>query len=224
MKNYARLSGLLLLFLGGCIGTDILDWEVMDARVVITTRLETLAVGETFQLEAEYFDSLGQLQTDASVVWTSSDESIISVDDAGIASAHEAGEVTILAQAGPAQDTLTIVAGDETTTMEPERKAMLQGLRNYDVEGTVTLKELEDGSLKLEFSSDFSSDNGPGLYVYLSNNATNVAGGVEVAQLAQTSGAHEYDVPAGVSLDSYNYVLIYCRPFGVGFGNGEFED
>lgn len=224
MQIVKKLIVLGFLALSSCIGIDVLDWEIMEPRVVITTRLESLAVGETFQLQADYFDTLGELSTSVPVSWSSSNESLLTVSGLGVAEAVDEGQVWVIATAGEAIDSLEIESGGETKEMTPQRKANLRGLGSYSVRGVATLIEQPDGSLKLEFSSNFSASSGPGLHVYLSNNGTSVAGGEDLGSLKQNSGAHSYDVPASITLATYNHVIIYCKPFGVAFGNGQFQE
>lgn len=72
-----------------------------------------------------------------------------------------------------------------------------------------------DNTLTLELQEDFSSSNGPGLFIYLTNNGTSIAGGIEVGELQSSTGADSYSLPQGVTLSQFDQVLIYCKPFGV---------
>ena len=36
-------------------------------------------------------------------------------------------------------------------------------------------------------------------------------------------GAHEYALPAGIGLLDYDYLLYYCKPFGVKVGDGAID-
>ncbi|OEK07258.1 hypothetical protein BFP71_04110 [Roseivirga misakiensis] len=111
-----------------------------------------------------------------------------------------------------------------TTFRALERTGSFMGLRNYTVNGDFTLSENGD-NLELTFSSNFQSSNGPGLFVYLSNNSTRVTGGIELGQLSANSGTQTYIISRqNAELDTYNHVIIYCKPFGVAFGTGEFDN
>jgi hypothetical protein len=103
------------------------------------------------------------------------------------------------------------------------RTATLQGLNGYDVTGNAVLSASATGSLQLQLSEEFSVQNGPGLYLYLSNNRSNINGGVEIAPLRSNRGSDLYQIPSTVELEDFNHVLVWCRPFGVGFGTGAFE-
>ncbi|MEQ8534167.1 MAG: DM13 domain-containing protein, partial [Imperialibacter sp.] len=67
---------------------------------------------------------------------------------------------------------------------------------------------------------NFNSNNGPGFFVYLSNQDNSVAGGKELAALASTTGPSSYRAD-GVAIDDYKYVIILCKPFNVVFGLAE---
>ena len=214
---------MMLLSFGACIGTDVLDWPVLEERVVIATRLQALALGESRQLRAEYYDTLGMLMN-REVTWSSSQPELLSVTPQGRATAHMEGLVVVTAQVGTAMDTLHVRAGGATEEMNPERRASFQGLGNYTVSGTGILEQMPDSTLELRFTASFSASNGPGLHVYLSNSNGGVAGGVDLGELKRNSGAQTYAVPASVTLNSYNYIIIHCQPFNVPFGYGEFQE
>ena len=76
-----------------------------------------------------------------------------------------------------------------------------------------------DGANTLRFEN-FSTENGPDLFVYL---ATDNSGKdfVNLGKLKATNGNFNYTIPANVNLEKYNHVLIWCRAFGVLFGSAE---
>lgn len=93
----------------------------------------------------------------------------------------------------------------------------------YTVGGTAIVYQLEDGShvLRLE---DFSSTNGPDLFVYLT--AANSADSdgdldqdfINLGVLKGNVGNQNYEIPDGVDLDHFDTVVVWCRRFTVGFG------
>jgi hypothetical protein len=86
---------------------------------------------------------------------------------------------------------------------------------NYDVEGTALMLDV-DGDLILRFE-DFKSEDGPGLYVYLSvDQGDNDF--VDLGKLEGIEGNMNYNVPSGTNIAKYNYVLIWCEPYSVLFG------
>jgi hypothetical protein len=86
---------------------------------------------------------------------------------------------------------------------------------NYDVEGTALVLEV-DGDLILRFE-DFKSEDGPGLYVYLSTDQGD-DDFVDLGKLEGIEGNMNYEVQAGINVTKYNHVLIWCEPYSVLFG------
>ena len=212
----------LLALLVSCIDTDIVDQELVPARVSITSKADSIRIGDSFQFQAQYFDDLGNV-VDADITWASSDPSIISIQGSGLATANSEGNVTISAMANETSDMVMVNAGESTSVPPNERTGTFRGNRDYVVNGTFTLSD-NPGELLLTFSDDFSATNGPGLYVYLTNSESSTSGGVELGELQSNNGAQTYEVDDEVQLGTYDYVLVYCKPFGVAFGIGKFDE
>ncbi len=94
----------------------------------------------------------------------------------------------------------------------------------HDTKGTASIHELADGKRVLRLT-DFMTSNGPDVRVYLvaaadaaDSDTVKSAGFVELGKLKGTEGAQNYDVPAGVDLNEYRAVTIWCARFGVNFG------
>jgi hypothetical protein len=93
----------------------------------------------------------------------------------------------------------------------------------YTVTGTATTYELEDGQriLRLE---DFTSTNGPDLFVYLTvagsadDDAALDADFIDLGALTGNIGNQNYVIPDEVDLDRYTSVVIWCRRFTTSFG------
>ena len=95
--------------------------------------------------------------------------------------------------------------------------------RSHPTEGSARV--LGDGSglrfLRLE---DFRTDNGPDLNVYLSAAPPDAPAGafdddfVDLGDLKGNVGSQNYEIPAGIDLDRYSTVAIWCVRFGVVFG------
>lgn len=96
----------------------------------------------------------------------------------------------------------------------------------YTTEGEARVIDPGDGRRVLRFE-DFSTDNGPDLRVYLSGASSGEQGGaladdfVELGPLKGNIGNQNYGIPAGVDLDSYSTVVIWCVRFTVSFGAAE---
>ena len=205
-----------LLALYACIGTDILDEVPLIERLFIDQQASNIMVGDQFNFTARYQSREGE-QVITETTWNSSNPSIISIDSKGKAEAHAEGEVTIEVVFKNLTDKVQVTASQENTGSENKLSGQFGGRNGYSVQGTVSLVS-EDATLYLTLEEDFSATNGPGLYIYLSNDSDGVSNGIEVSSLMQNSGMQTYQVPAGVSLRQYSYVYIYCKPFGVPFG------
>jgi hypothetical protein len=89
--------------------------------------------------------------------------------------------------------------------------------------GQALALELADGRrfLRLE---ELRTSNGPDLFVYLSTAAADAPRDsfdddfVSLGRLRANQGSQNYAVPAGVSLDRYRSVVIWCRRFTYAFG------
>lgn len=89
----------ILLLLGGCIGTDLVDdpLPTMDPRLEITPSNAALQPGETVQFEADYYDTFGEKVLGAQITWTSSAPGVVSVGADGLATAQQPGQAMITA-------------------------------------------------------------------------------------------------------------------------------
>lgn len=89
----------------------------------------------------------------------------------------------------------------------------------HDAQGMVRTISLDDGNnvLRLE---NFKATNGPDLYVYLAtdNKASEF---VNLGKLKANNGNQNYDIPENTDLEKYSKVLIWCKAFGVLFGNAD---
>jgi hypothetical protein len=85
--------------------------------------------------------------------------------------------------------------------------------------GTASLIALADGSGVVTLT-DFETDNGPDLLVYLvpaDAPARSDEGAVSLGALKGNKGDQQYDVPAGTDLDAGWRVVVWCRAFAVSF-------
>ena len=89
----------------------------------------------------------------------------------------------------------------------------------HDAQGIVMSIPSDNGNdiLRIE---NFKVTNGPDLYVYLAtdNKASEF---VNLGKLKANNGNQNYEIPSKTDLEKYNRVLIWCKTFGVLFGNAE---
>lgn len=74
---------------------------------------------------------------------------------------------------------------------------------------------------KLNFTN-FKTDNGPVLNVYLATD-TSVTSYMDLGALKGIEGDYEYDLPNNVDLSTYKYVIIWCVEYSVNFGYAVLE-
>jgi alpha-tubulin suppressor-like RCC1 family protein len=78
------------------------------AGVAIEPRVASLELGDTFQLAATVTDGSGRPLSGVSIIWTSSDSTVLSVSTTGLLRAKEIGQARITAAAGDGHDALDI--------------------------------------------------------------------------------------------------------------------
>ena len=176
--------------------------------------------GETVQLEGSTLNAGGGQITGFDITWSSSDEAIATVDANGLVSGIADGSVRITASAEGVSGFIDLFIGDQSSL---SRVGNFEGLNGYSASGDATLMVNESGNLVMVLSDDFRAQNGPGLYFYLSNSSNRISGGIEIGEVRSISGADTYSVPGNVALEDFNHVVLYCKPFGVGFGTAELE-
>ena len=72
----------LMLILSSCIGVDVLDDEIIDKKVEITTTTKSLLINATLQLNAIYYNEYG-IEEEAFFSWTTSSSDIATIDTNG---------------------------------------------------------------------------------------------------------------------------------------------
>ena len=93
MNNAFPVLVIFVSCLFGCIGDDFLDDQV-DPELRFTNTLDTLAVGESYQFEVQFFNNIGKKE-EAEVFWNSSNNDIALVDDNGLVWAMAKGKTDI---------------------------------------------------------------------------------------------------------------------------------
>ena len=228
MKNILfYLSGVLLL-LPGCIGDDVI-FDTVAESVRITNPIDTLGLEDTYTFQAQFLNNIGE-EEPAEIFWSSSDTSILTIDPDGLALGKAPGDAMVEAEVeipgkDPVMDQILVhVAEGETGSSPTERLGELRTTSSYTLEGSFVLRE-EGNGLVLRLNDDYQASSSlPGLYVYLTNNPNTSNNALEISKVTIFSGAHSYPVPGNVDLNTYQYVLYYCKPFNVKVGDGEFMD
>lgn len=101
-----------------------------------------------------------------------------------------------------------------------------------DATGTVQIERSTEGALLVAFGEDFVQEMGPGdTQVILARTGDNVqsqrdadpaSASMSIGTIPNgATGAREFQVPAGVDLDAFDYVIVWCPTAGVNFGAAE---
>jgi len=89
--------------------------------------------------------------------------------------------------------------------------------------GSARLVESGDGSLSLVLE-DFSVQNGPDLFVYVSPDADGwVPEAVNLGELKATDGSFSYEIPTEISAEDIRSAVVWCRAFSVLFATATLE-
>jgi hypothetical protein len=127
-------------------------------------------------------------------------------------------EQVIRVQSGDGGDT----SSDPAPDVEASPRAVAAGgfeARSHPGRGTATVIEVEDGSQVLTLT-DFETDNGPDLLVYLvpdTAEGDSVDGFVDLGALRGNIGDQQYVIPEGIDAGPGWRVVVWCRAFAVNF-------
>lgn len=119
------------------------------------------------------------------------------------------------------EEVVEVADGDTepvTPTFTTQGPFPVKGTTGHPASGDVyVIKNGETTTIRYE---DFSTINGPDLKVYLAKDleATEF---IDLGRLKATDGDINYEVPAGVNVDEYPYVLTWCVLFSVLFNSAE---
>ena len=121
--------------------------------------------------------------------------------------------------------------GTDTTVAH----AMLEGIPTVDssifsapfedtthsLEGSMDIILKPTAEYLIRFNSDFSTGNGPGVYVYLIQTGLKpTKSDFELGPLKSLNGTQEYLVPESLNIFPFAYVLVHCKPCRCSFWPG----
>lgn len=187
------------------------------ANITIGASTNVLAVGQFVDMSIQVTNVNGDMITGKTITWSSNNESVAQVNSSGRVTAIAIGAARITAMADG------VVSNEFLISVGGARTGAFMDANGYMASGTAVLKS-EGGTLTLELSSDFMTSFALGTFIYLSNNnssgATVKANGLEIKQITM-NGAHTFNITMdhpNVQIDSYNYVIVLCKPAAVIFG------
>lgn len=111
---------------------------------------------------------------------------------------------------------------DEVRTGDNEMHVLSQGVFTgaddaHKGSGSVKFIKIGDRYV-LRFEDDFQVTNGPDLYVYLGRNGAYEKTAL-VSRLKGNLGGQNYEIPAGIDVNAYDEVWIWCRAFSTPFAS-----
>ncbi|WP_378185578.1 Ig-like domain-containing protein [Aquimarina sp. W85] len=228
-----KTTRLLIVFgiffsLTSCIKEDIIDDQVEPA-LKITNPLQSLAVGDSYILEAIFTNNIGQEESQ-NFSWSSSNELAVSVDNKGTVTGNDIGESTITVSTTTNSEvikTTTVVkVGDKTVVANEPKEGSIISTSSYELKGDFILEKIEDQDfLKLSIANNYVASTAlPGLYLYLTNNPNSISGALEIGPVTVFEGAHSYSISTqDATLNQYKFLLYWCKPFSVKVGEGEIK-
>ena len=106
---------------------------------------------------------------------------------------------------------------EEKATEQPLSQtvtASVVGTTGHPASGTARIIEA-DGKKYVRYEN-FKTINGPDIYVYIAKDL-DAKEFVNLGPVRATEGNINYEIPAGVDIAAYPYVLTWCKAFGVLF-------
>ncbi len=209
----------MVLFLVSCINDDFIN-DTVEPQLRITSTVQELGVGDQFQFEKVYLNNVGQEEI-VDAFWTSSNPTILSITEDGLATAISGGEVqvavTTTIDGNQLTETIPVIVGEETIAAANSISGEIVTTTFYDLQGSFTLTQ-EGDDLFLDIADNYEATSAlPGFYIYLSNNRNSIAGAKEIGEVTVFEGAHNYTIP-DTGLNEYAFIVYYCKPFNVKVG------
>lgn len=109
----------------------------------------------------------------------------------------------------------------QATEQPQATAAQVVGTAGHPASGTARIVEA-DGKKYVRYEN-FKTINGPDLYVYVAKDR-DAKEFVSLGVLKATEGNINYEIPAGVNIAEYPYVLTWCKAFGVLFNYADLSE
>jgi Electron transfer DM13 len=116
---------------------------------------------------------------------------------------------------------LAPLSGQEDHAMkkdQPAAEGKLEGAEGHRASGTVHIM-VAGQKRQLHLTPDFSVEEGPDVYVTLTNGPKPVEGAsLQIAKLTRFSGEQSFDLPAGADPGRYSHLVLWCKKYSVAMG------
>ena len=112
---------------------------------------------------------------------------------------------------------LVSACGKDDTSNPPDNPAFMGDFVSaaHTTRGTASIDQ-EETTLTL---TDFKTDSGPDLNIYLSSSETNVTSDfIDLGDIKGVDGTYIYTLPVNTDYTKYKYVIVWCVAFNVNFG------
>lgn len=114
------------------------------------------------------------------------------------------------------------VQRDSVSAVAPKAWPAFTGLDDHRAAGSAGVVQADAGGRFIQFSKDFSVDEGPAFYVYLVEGAhQETPDGPRLSELLSFTGRQRYEVPEGVT--GTHTVLIWCDDVSVPIAEATLE-
>lgn len=239
MRNILFMKKVIFIFIlitstivSSCIGEDIRQDEISE-ELRILNPIGSIVVSESYKFNTSFFNNIGEIDNSSTVVWSSSNEAVASIDTSGLLSTLTEGNTIITAQIEDGSSIITETSLSIIVTLEPteietpptNKSGTITTTSSYRLEGDFTITEIENtNNILISIADNYTATTSlPGLYVYLSNNPNSINGALELGAVTVFNGAHTYTV-SNTNINNYTYILYWCKPFGVKVGEGKINN
>ncbi len=109
---------------------------------------------------------------------------------------------------------------DDNTDSDPNQAAFKGDFVSavHQTSGSASIDQ-DETTLSL---TNFKTDSGPDLNMYLATSITNVVNEyIDLGDIKGIDGNYTYDLPDNVDFADYKYVVVWCVAFNVNFGSAE---
>lgn len=107
---------------------------------------------------------------------------------------------------------------DNATITSTPTNSLYRGNFVSAVHPTSGIATINTDKTMLTFTN-FMSDNGPNLDIYLASDLSNVnAVFINIGDIKGLNGSYSYDLPANIDIAVYKHVVVWCSDFNVNFG------
>jgi hypothetical protein len=206
-RSAASLATGALLVAAVACETTVTDAPVPVASIVVSAPRTSIEQGETLQLTATPRSASGRAMTARPVSWTSSNNSVLTVNASGLATATGPGVATVIARSESAENAVEITV---TTPM------LALTIRNLLVGSiTVNVNAQPIGTVNALSTRVFEMPRPANLVVDWDLVRQQTTTGTEIGEPIGGIFAAEPDPPAAVAYDIDNVIVdaVYFAPF-----------